>query len=295
MIRIISYKATIIFLFVILAATTVAQNKTTVKASVDKNQILIGERIKLTLEADIPTSQPTRFFQFDSLPHFELLSKQKVDTVKEADRSILSQVVLMTSFDSGHWVLPSFQLTRRIATDTIGIDVGFSLFDPKQPYHDIKEIIEVTVEKKKDYKWWYIGGAGLLVMIIILWLLLKRKKEQVLLPPPLPYDPYKEAMQQLELLLKNKPVTKEYYSRVVDIFRKYVFVKKGIRSLQKTTDDLVAQLKNLEIPQKQFELLSRSLQLSDFVKFAKYIPSPDDDKQVYEVIRNSIELIEQQH
>ena len=62
--------------------------------------------------------------------------------------------------------------------------------------------------------------------------------------------------------------------------------------MQKTTDDLVLQMKDLGLPKEQFDKLSQSLRLIDFVKFAKYIPSDEDDKTVFDSIKNSIEAIE---
>ena len=48
-----------------------------------------------------------------------------------------------------------------------------------------------------------------------------------------------------------------------------------------------------KIPKEQFEKLSQSLRLSDFVKFAKYIPSLEDDKNSFDTINWSIQKIEQ--
>ena len=100
-------------------------------------------------------------------------------------------------------------------------------------------------------------------------------------------------MTQLEKLQKEKPGAKQYYSKLVDIFRIYVLNKTGIHSLQNTTDDLVSQLRGLGIPKEQFEQLAQSLRLSDFVKFAKYIPSAVDDKHSFDTINLSIQQIEQ--
>jgi hypothetical protein len=73
-----------------------------------------------------------------------------------------------------------------------------------------------------------------------------------------------------------------------------VFRKKGIQSLQKTTDDLVSQLKTLSMPKEQFEELTQALRLTDFVKFAKYIPVAEDDRSTYDIIKKTIIVIEQQ-
>ena len=67
----------------------------------------------------------------------------------------------------------------------------------------------------------------------------------------------------------------------------------GIHSLQNTTDDLVKQLRGLNIDKVQFDQLSQVLRQSDFVKFAKYIPSADDDKNAYDTINLSVQKIEQ--
>lgn len=272
----------------------VAQEKTVIKATVDRSQILIGEPIKLTLEADVPEHEPIRFFQFDSIPHFEFLNVQKIDTTNTVSGTVLSQIIHITSFDSGHWIIPSFTIGENIVTDSIPVDVGFAPFNPDQPYHDIKDIIEVTPEEKKEekIKWWYIV-AGVAALLLILVLIFRKKKKpvvQAIAPPP---DPFLVAMGKLEKLQKERPDTKQYYSWLVDIFREYVFAKKGIHSMQDTTDDLVKQLRSLNMPKDQLEKLTQSLRLSDFVKFAKYVPTDDDDKNTFSTIGRSIQQIEQ--
>jgi len=288
------YTIILITVVLFLSTSAAAQNKTVVKATVNRTQILIGEPITLTLETDVPEHEPIRFFQLDSIPHFEFLDRQKIDTVNTGSGTILTQVLQITSFDSGHWVIPSMSLGENLATDSIPVDVGFSPFNPDQPYHDIKEIIEVTPEEKKEQiKWWYIV-AGAVALLLILVLVFRRKKKpapEVLPPPP---DPYKEAMEQLKKLQAEKVDAKQFYSRLTDIFRVYVFEKKGIHSLQNTTHDLVAQLRSLNMPKDQFDQLEQGLMLSDFVKFAKYVPSPENDKYVFDIIVRTIQQMEHQ-
>ncbi|HET6996899.1 MAG TPA: hypothetical protein VFI06_18020 [Chitinophagaceae bacterium] len=285
------YKAAIFFLLLHAVTTAFAQNKTTVKASVDKNRIFIGERIQLTLEADIPENEPIRFFIIDTSSHFEM-DKQKIDTTNTSEGTLLKQVIHITSFDSGHWVIPSLVLGENLATDTIPVDVSFSPMDSTQSYHDIKDIIDIkpAEEKKKWWLWYAIGGSALLLGLIV-FLLLRKKKPAVSVAAP-PVNPYDEALRQLEKLQKEKTDQKQFYSRLVDIFRLYVYRKKDIHSMQKTTDDLVVQLKSLSIDREQFEKLSQSLRLSDFVKFARYVPSADDDRSTFETIKNTIVAIE---
>lgn len=283
-------KLLLAFLFFVQLAT--AQNGATIKASVDKNKILIGEPLQLTIEAYFPANTAKQFITIDSIDHFELLDKPVTDSNDQTGGMTMKTVFRITSFDSGHWVIPSYSLSETVKTDTIPVDVVFSDFNPNQEYHDIKDVVDVKVPEKKNEWWWYaIGGVLLLALII---LLLKRKKPQPVIAPKvkITVNAYEEAMQQLEQLSREKPGVKQYHSRLTDIFRLYVFRKKGILSLQKTTDDLVIQLKDLGLDKEQFDKLSQSLRLSDFVKFAKYVPSESDNSICYNEIRNSIIIIE---
>jgi hypothetical protein len=100
-------------------------------------------------------------------------------------------------------------------------------------------------------------------------------------------------MQQLLQLQQNKPDSKQYHTQLAKIFRLYIFRKKGIFSLQKTTDDLILQLKSLDVGKDQFDRLCQSLRLGDFVKFAKYSPSEEESNDCFNKIINSIKLIEE--
>lgn len=277
----------------VLSGVLAAQSKTVIKASVDRTQILIGERIQLTLEADIPENQPIRFFQLDSIPHFEFIGFGKIDTSNTGNGTVLSQVIQITSFDSGHWVIPALPLGETASTDSIPVDVGFSPFDPQQPYHDIKDIVEVNPleEEKSSRLWWYIGGSVLLALL--LYVLLRKPKKPIAKPAPLPADPYKQALEQLEKLRKEKLTAKAYYSGLTDVFRVYVDKRTGVHSLQQTTGDLVLQLRSVAMEESIFKPLAEALQLGDLVKFAKYETSPADDKRSFETIKSAIDHIEE--
>lgn len=279
--------------FVFAVQNGFAQGGSTIKASVDRNKILIGEPVQLTVEAKLSSQSIISFVSIDTIEHFELLEKPIIDTVTSNGSTTIKGVYKIISFDSGHWVIPSFALSPGgIKTDTIPIDVVFSDFDPTQEYHDIKDILEVKASTNK-IKWWWYAGAAVLLLAILLYYLTRKKKSVSVSIPKVTINPYDEAMKQLEQLQREKPEAKQYYSRLTYIFRLYVFRRKGILSLQKTTDDMVLQLQSLNMDKQQFDKLAQSLRLSDFVKFAKYIPSSDDDKTCYEEIKKSIMTLEQ--
>lgn len=285
------FKKQILFLVsLFFVQLVIAQGGATIKASVDRNKILIGEPLQLTIEIYLSPGSVKNFILIDSIEHFEFIEKPVIDTTAGNGGLNIRGVYKITSFDSGHRVIPSFILSPGLKTDTIPVDVVFSDFDPNQAYHDIKDIIEVQPKKKKQW-WWYAVAGALLLLLLVLFLLRKKKPLSVVIPKTA-VNPYEEAMNQLEQLERDKPAAKQYHSRLTDIFRLYVFRKNAILSLQKTTDDLVVQLRTLNLSKEQFDKLSQSLRLSDFVKFAKYTPSVDDDKNCFQEIKNSIRSIE---
>jgi len=121
--------------------------------------------------------------------------------------------------------------------------------------------------------------------------ILVRKKKKPLAKIPF-VDPYKEAKQELEKLGKENLTSKMFYTRLVDIFRVYISRRKGIASLQKTTDDLVVQLRSLKLPAEQFNRLAQALRMSDFVKFAKFEPGQSDKNDSFKTIKEFIDDIE---
>src|SRR5215212_8159908 len=155
----------------VFSFTAYCQTPETVKATVDKNKILIGEQIHLKVEAIIPVNQPYTVLKIDSVPHFEILQAgEPLESRIEDDKTVIQNFQL-TSFDSGHWVIPAFRIAGEFYTDTIPIDVVFSEFDPKQNYHDIKDIIEVKVEAEKKNSWYWYAAASIILLGFIIYLL----------------------------------------------------------------------------------------------------------------------------
>ncbi len=284
------FRSIILFSLLVIAQVSMAQKGATIKVSVNKTKILLGEPMLLTVEVLVPARSSARFKPIDSIAHFELLDKPQIDSSHNGNATTIKGMYKITSFDSGHWVIPPFSLSRSVRSDSIPVDVVFSDFDPAQDYHDIKDIIDVKVKTKKQWWWWAAGGSLLLLLLLLYFL--RKKRPLTAAKPTASIDPYKEAMNELEKLQKEKPAFKQYHIELIDIFRRYVFKKKSILSLQKTTDDLIVQLRSLGMNNEQFENLSQSLRLSDFVKFARYTPTGQDDKEVFEAIRGSIMAIE---
>jgi LPXTG-motif cell wall-anchored protein len=269
-----------------------SQEGISVSASLDKNAIVIGEQLHLNLQANFPQTVQPFFFTIDSLAHFEMLNRSKIDT-QTTDKGIqLQQTITLTSWDSGTWQIPAFRLpdSRSARTQTLAVQVNFSPMDPNQPYHDVKDILNVQQPGRTTW-YWYVIGAILLLLLFLL--LFPKKKKEAAAPVSHP-DAYRQAITQLEKLKKEKATDgKLYFTELVLIFRNYLQQRKGIQSHSKTTDDLSRQIRQLKLKEANYNTLVQTLQLSDFVKFAQYDPTPEEKEDALETIKKTIVQIEQ--
>lgn len=268
------------------------------KATVDKNKILIGEPIQLNLEARVPAGSAIHWFSMDSIPHFEWVEKGSFDSSVIGDQMVYHQKLLITTFDSGTVYIPGLMIEiggKQIYTDSIPIEASYSPFDPGKDYHDIKDIINVENPYVK-YIIWVIAIISL-VSIIAVFYFAGRQAMRVVRSktPAIRLTPYEEARKSLEELKKERlpeqGLVKLYYTRLNDILRIFVLHKLNMSSLEKTNEELIMQLRQVNISPHQFSQLASALRMSDFVKFAKYLPDQFSNEQNFEIIESSVNIL----
>ena len=192
--------------FLIASFITDAQ-KPGLATFVNKQNILIGEPLQFNVQARLPlnTYKVTWPNIPDSIAHFEVVERHKVDSSESNGMLYLKQIVTLTSFDSGVRTIPPFIVnfnpvtngsTFNLLTDSIRINVSFSPMDSIKPFHDIKPIIAV---KDEWPLWMWIAAAlSLLLLIFLIYYLFKnskKKKPQALFTSKL--SPLDEAIQSL--------------------------------------------------------------------------------------------------
>jgi hypothetical protein len=216
-----------------------------------------------------------------------------VDTIDNdaAGTITVKQTLIITSWDSGKWEFPSLVMGS-VVTAPFTVEVGYSPMDPNQPYHDIKDIL--PVQKPKDSKWyWYFIFVVVLIALFMLFFPPEKKKvvDQSIFVPDM--GAYQKAMFDLDQLeTATVGDDKIYYTKLIQIFREYLYKRKNIQSFSKTTDDLAVQMKNLELDPGQYTTLLQVLRMSDLVKYAKFQSNSEDQKTAVTTIRNTIKSIE---
>lgn len=276
----------------------------TLQTITDKKDILIGEQIKLTLKT--PMDGLTKWIVLpDSIPHFEIVEAAKPDTVNFKDDSkAIEQTIIITSFDSGRWAFPALPVEfagaagdapRIVNTDSFYVNVGYAPADSTNQLRDIKPIIKVSVI---DYFWIYVVGGVLLLLLIafLLYRYFKKKKQDAPATPLSKLSPFDEAMAALKNLshynLNDAADIKQYHIKLADIFKNYLGRIQGKNLFNKTAGDLLANMKEADLSAENISALATALRCTDAVKFAKYLPLPNQSEDALQKIKTTIEFTE---
>lgn len=263
-------------------------------ATLDSLQILIGDQVNFTLELEKPENLTMDFpiLAENISEYIEILRQSPIDTTILENNAIrLVQSFLITSFDSGEHRIPPFwfrlHLDDRIDSVasnelflkvfTMEIDTTRGPTDIKMPYGAPLTLKEVTP--------WILGIFLLAGILFFMFYYISRRKRNlpVFVLPSKPKEPaHVVALRSLDRIKDDKlwqrDKIKEYYSQVTDVLRTYIEERFAIQALEYTTDETLSAFmaRGSLVSAKSMSNLSQILSLADLVKFAKYLPLPDD-------------------
>jgi hypothetical protein len=149
----------------------------------------------------------------------------------------------------------------------------------------------------KKYSLFIVVGlliAGLIIYAI--WRYIKKKHNQkpihVVKPKP-KIKPHITALKELEKLRQKKlweqGRTKDYYTELTDIVRKYIDDQWEIGAMEMVTTEIVDALKNTAIHEEVLKRLHQAFSVADLVKFAKYTPLATDHDMAFKDCREFVE------
>jgi hypothetical protein len=267
---------------------------------ISKEKIVIGEQITLKISVEGVTAKDVQQdFSFpDTLNHLEILS----DSV-DGDGPDYIHTLTITSFDSGYWQFPSFELllsgNRKVTSEAVNITVLPVDISDMADYHDIKDILETETGNN----WWIVAAIvllGMLSLFAFLWFVTNKAEDpEKSIPPPDLSGLYDRLVKRLKEL-ENSDVSGK--GAIVNLFRETTqdtrsFVDAAYRqqTTHLTTGEYMLKTKNkfpgIATANDYFQFL----RLADAVKFAKYIPPAVEITSVFPVLRKTIEEVYQQN
>jgi len=300
-------------LFLIIIGFGFAQNQTNFSLVASKNKLLIGEPVQVSLlfqySADIDQSKIGFPVISDSTVLGEAVEiwdirppqqRSSEDNIGDV-QMYFEQDFTITSFDSG--MVEIGPLSALVGDDSIQSNVVSILFlpvaiDTTLDFKDIKALVEDPLTRWERFKMWFGSNwpwvtaiiVAILATIIII-RIRKRKPEKVVYVPqiPLPITLLEqlESIEQEELWQNNK--NKLYYSKLTDIIWKYIEYRYRVATFEKTSKEILSKLKLKAISKDHHILISKLFSLADMVKFAKTLPSPQENEEAIIIVRKTIQ------
>ena len=126
------------------------------------------------------------------------------------------------------------------------------------------------------------GAIALIVLIIALvYTFRKPKSEMAYVAPEILLPPHVVALSDLDRIKEEKLWLqgryKEFYTQLTDVLRAYMSRRFGFSAMEMTTWEILSMLKNQPEASAFYQSMKDLLELSDFVKFAKFTASEEEN------------------
>ena len=265
----------------------------------ERDSILIADQ--LLYGVDLNDVEEGTMFAFPEVKDtlmdgVEIVSGWQLDTVKlikgkNGNPSVMNLRggIVITSFEQGLYALPPLSLqriTKEGVVDTLVFDsqtlevktmpIDTTTFE----VHDIKGQIRYPVTFKEVIPW--VGTIlGIFALIVLtIWLIMKYGKRASVMEEK--KDPaHIVALRMLDMYRGNKmwapEKQKAFYSGITDTLREYIDARYEIGAMEMTTAEIMKELKKTDVTEDLQAGLKELFERADFVKFAKYTASDEDN------------------
>ncbi|HPD86456.1 MAG TPA: hypothetical protein PLS06_03985, partial [Proteiniphilum sp.] len=251
--------------------------RASVNATVQPSEILIGEQAVINLKVITPKEKTIHFpvYEKEIIPGIEVIAMLPPDTTIENNVMTLNFRYLITSFDSTLYHVPHipiFDGKDTILSNSFGLKVTSpQLSDSTLAYlerinkgetdsidFDQLQLNDIKAVRKApfvwtDYLWllWILMGVMLLLALIglAIYLVLRKKRKGYFFKPPEILPAHVRAVRELDKLKQEKiwlqGREKEFYSRLTDILRSYIWEREGIQAMEMTSGEILRSIRKV--------------------------------------------------
>ena len=283
--------------------------RTTVQATVQPAEIMIGEQALINLKVITPKEKTIHFpvFEKDIVEGLEVLTMLPPDTLIENEVATMNFKYIVTSFDSTLYHVPHmsvFDGTDTIFSNSFGLKVTSPVLKDSTVAYLEKlntgqtdsidfqqlQLYDIKALQKPpfvwtDYLWvlWFVLAFVVLLLLIaaIILMVLRKKDKGYFFTPPVVLKPHERALLALDKVKSEKiwqqGRQKEYYTMLTDILRRYIHERFGTNAMEMTSGETLEAMKMKLEAESGLNCLKQILTLSDLVKFAKHEPYQDEN------------------
>ena len=247
-------------------------------ATIDNNNILIGEQIKFTISNKIDNTENWPIYNDSLVKGIEIIKRSDIDTIND----LISQDFVITAWDSGSYYIPPIAFSAKNSTKGLLINVKTVKLEEGAQLKDIKSPINEPIGLSDILPW----IIAILIIFLIVYIIRKyistKNKEAINQKPETIVPADVIALRDLNKLenekIWQKGHIKEYYSILSEIVRRYIGCKFNFIALEITTNEILEELAN-SINAEQLNNLRTLLERADLAKFAKSKPLENDNNE----------------
>ncbi len=255
----------------------------TLETKLLKDKIQIGDEFKLYILVDRPrkvtVSAPDPKV---NIKPFEIKSVQLSPVKKGQNRIQETYILTMTVFELGDLKIPPITMPYQVEagdagearTEPVSLkvnSVGAKITD-KDDIRPIKGPVSIGMTRF----WTWVMGllAGALLVFLIIKIVLRKIKEMGSAESRKPA--HERVLIEIKRLkdkgyLEEKKY-KEFYSELSDVLRLYLERTFKVEALERTTSELLEELKQKRFEATPLSQMKQVLEETDLIKFAKFIP-----------------------
>lgn len=298
-----------ILLLVLTMSLELLAARVTVDMRLDSTSMLIGHQNRcyievcaaMDAEVDIPV-----YLQDTIVKGLHILQRFPVDSVNiDNGRKRISMAYLITSFDAGVYFIPPLNVkvdNQEYESNYLTLKVNtYEVDTASMQMFDIKPV-EKAPFVLSDYTQtpsMIFGAIGLITLIIALIVTFSKPKEAVVMAvPEIVLPPHVVALSALDDIKAQKLWQqgryKEFYTQLTDVLRAYMSRRFDFPAMEMTTWEILTLLKQAPEAAELYLSIKQLLELSDFVKFAKMNPLPEENDRSLRVAYEFVESTREQ-
>ena len=269
-----------------------SQGEVSVRVEVPVRRATVGDRLTIrvrilhpaSIQVDPPVPQP------EEGSSLVLESIARTNPQSEQDKDLY--LFQAQAFETGSLRIPAFQAAWRragdpsqsgtAASEPVPIEITSVLQSPKDAPADLKPPAEIPAP---PFPWVLasLAAAALAALVAGLIYWARRRRPAPAAPPaPVapPIPPHEWAYQELQRLLAGPLLragrVKEFHVELAEIVKRYLSLRFGFETLERTSEEVVSDLVRLRIGAEPLATAREFFAHTDLVKFARYRPAEDE-------------------
>ena len=258
-----------------------------VVVDISPKQVRLSDEPKVVVTIDAAEGIDVQMPAFGTgMEAFQILDFKEPLPTTANGRRVAQQIYVLEPMDSGTQSIDSISVKFRdedgqphtIETEPIDIEVSTMLSGEAPSLDDLRPVkppVELIVPPFPWFSWL----AGITVVVLSLlgfrrWRNRTRPQQAVVIPP---HVVAQQALQELRKKNLAESDVKEFYVELTAIVRQYVESTTGVSAPEQTTDEFLREIAHHpKFTTQERARFESFLESADLVKYAAYLPDPDD-------------------